>query len=153
MNAVEIVRPRPELRLHAELIAERGLAGPQHFSHDLPGRPQLPADLLDALALSEIRPADLGDRLHNQHPNLSSQITSGSTVDQRLGGVPFASRSAPKQGPYSTPIHTPGRNVPTGRLAEGMGLTSSLLQSTAEACGTPRVHASSGRQSTESFLR
>jgi hypothetical protein len=53
----------------------------------------------------EIRPADLGDRLHNQHPNLSSQITFGSTVDQRLGGVPFASRSTPKQGPYFTPNH------------------------------------------------
>jgi hypothetical protein len=122
MNAVEIIRPQPELRLHAELIAERGLVGPQHFPHDLPRRPQLPADLLDALALSELRPADFGDRLHNQHPDLSSQITSGSTVDQRLEGVPFASRSDPKQGLYSTPIHNQrlalrGQVLPVGGAA------------------------------------
>ena len=50
------------------LVAELRRLRPQHLAHDLPRHPQLAADRLDRLALDEIRPPDLRDRLHNQHP-------------------------------------------------------------------------------------
>ncbi len=72
---LELLAPGPELRmrLNAALVLERGLLGPQNLPHNLPRQLQLTADLLDRLPLNEMRPADLGDRLHNQHPNLGSR--------------------------------------------------------------------------------
>jgi len=64
------------MRLNAALVLERGLLGPQNLPqslpHNLPQQLQLTANLLDRLAIHKMRPADLGDRLHNQHPKLGS---------------------------------------------------------------------------------
>ena len=42
---------------------------PYNLPHDLSGNPHLATDRLDRLPLNEIRPADLRDRLHHQHPD------------------------------------------------------------------------------------
>jgi hypothetical protein len=74
-ETLEFLAPRPELRmrLNAALVLERGLLGPQNLPDNLPRQLQLTADLLDRLSLNEMRPANLGDRLHNQHPKLGSR--------------------------------------------------------------------------------
>ena len=102
---VQLVPPGPDLRLRLDfpLIDEFRRAAAQNPAHDLPGDVQLPADLLDGLLLDEIRTTDLGDRLHNQHPNLGSRSSLGSTVDPHAKEVPFGSRSPRKRGPYSMP--------------------------------------------------
>lgn len=61
------------MRLNTALVLERGLFRPQDLPDNLARQLQLTADLLDRLSLNEMRPADLGDRLHNQHPNLGSR--------------------------------------------------------------------------------
>ena len=72
---LKILAPRPELRmrLNAALVLERGLLGSKNLPDNLPRQLQLTANLLDRLPLNEMRPADLGDRLHNQHPNLAAE--------------------------------------------------------------------------------
>jgi hypothetical protein len=72
---LELLAPRPKLRLrlNAALVLEGGLLGPQNLPDNLPRQLQLTANLLDRLSLNEMRPANLGDRLHNQHPKLGSR--------------------------------------------------------------------------------
>jgi hypothetical protein len=110
---VELLSPRPDLRLrlHLPLVDELRRPAAHHPPHGLPRNLQLPADLLDRLLLDEIRAPDLGDRLHNQHPNLGSRSSLGSTVDPHAKGVPFGSRSPRKRGPYSTPINMSGSSL------------------------------------------
>lgn len=71
---VKFVLPRTNLgkRLRLPLVAELGRIRPEHLAHDLALQHQLATDGLDRLALDKICPADLRNRLHDQHPNLGS---------------------------------------------------------------------------------
>src|ERR1700686_3600938 len=99
--------PRPNFwgRLRPALIFELGRIGSEHLPNDLPRDPKLPADRLDRPLLNEIRPADLRNRLHDQHPELGLHVP-WKPVWTLIPGVPFGCRSPRKRGPYSTPIHT-----------------------------------------------
>ena len=71
-------RTNPRLRPPRSLVMELGRIRADDLPHDLARNPQLSADLLDRLAKGKVRPAYLGDRLHNQHsnprpPNLEGQ--------------------------------------------------------------------------------
>src|ERR1700680_4241473 len=98
--------PRPNFRgrLRPALIFELGRIGSEHLPNDLPRDPKLPADRLDRPLLNEIRPADLRNRLHDQHPELGLHVP-WKPVWTLIPGVPFGCRSPRKRGPYSTPIH------------------------------------------------
>src|SRR6202022_2944705 len=100
--------PRPNFRgrLRPALIFELGRIGSEHLPNDLPRDPKLPADRLDRPLLNEIRPADLRNRLHDQHPELGLHVP-WKPVWTLIPGVPFGCRSPRKRGPYSTPIHSP----------------------------------------------
>jgi hypothetical protein len=63
---------------------------------------------LDRFVLGEIRPTDLRDRLHHQHPRPGPRIPHGSHYGPAVPGVPIGCRSPRKRGPYSTPLHTVG---------------------------------------------
>src|SRR5580658_8999506 len=52
-----------------------------HLAHDFPGYPKLAANRLDRLLLGEIRPTDLRDRLHYQHPQPGPHVPMEATVD------------------------------------------------------------------------
>ena len=69
-QTVELVAPRihSRQRLPATLIAKLGRLRPDHLAHHLPRHPKLAANHLDRLVLGEIRPTDLRNRLHYQHP-------------------------------------------------------------------------------------
>src|SRR5947209_6558490 len=69
--------------------------------------PGVSANRLDRLVLGEIRPTDLCDRLHYQHPLPGPRIPNGSHCGPAVPGVPIGCRSPRKRGPYSTPIHMP----------------------------------------------
>src|ERR1700688_1763952 len=99
--------PRPNFRgrLRPALIFELGRIGSEHLPNALPRDPKLPADRLDRPLLNEIRPADLRNRLHDQHPELGLHVP-WKPVWTLIPGVPFGCRSPRKRGPYSTPIHT-----------------------------------------------
>ena len=68
---IEIILPRsnPRQRLVPASVAEFRLRRTHNLPHDLPRNPQVPADLLDLLALRKIRPPNSRNRLHHQHPN------------------------------------------------------------------------------------
>ena len=95
-------------RLTLAGIRELRRVRPDHLPHDFPRHPQLAADRLDRFALLKIRPADFGDRLHNQHPDLDLR-SSKVIVDHVVSRVPIGRRSPRKRGPYSTPITCIGR--------------------------------------------
>src|SRR6267143_3223137 len=99
--------PRPNFggRLRPALIFELGRIGSEHLPNDLPRDPKLPADRLDRPLLNKIRPADLRNRLHDQHPELGLHVP-WKPVWTLIPGVPFGCRSPRKRGPYSTPIHS-----------------------------------------------
>jgi hypothetical protein len=80
-HLVERVFPGANLRLRLDgpLVGMLGHPRPDHLAHRVPRHPQIPADLLDALLLLKIRPPDLRDRHHNQHPTLCSPISSGAS--------------------------------------------------------------------------
>src|ERR1700737_3348127 len=101
--------PRPNFRgrLRPALIFELGRIGSEHLPNDLPRDPKLPADRLDRPLLNEIRPADLRNRLHDQHPELGLHVP-WKPVWTLIPGVPFGCRSPRKRGPYSTPVHNLG---------------------------------------------
>src|SRR5579862_8009007 len=67
---IDLVTPRTDLRqrLPCARIAELGRLGAQHLANYFPRQAEFPADRLDRLLLNEIRPPDLRDRLHYQHP-------------------------------------------------------------------------------------
>src|SRR5437868_4413021 len=71
-QAIKALLPRTDPRqwLLLALVAKLGRLRPQHLPHDLPRHSQLAADRLDRLSLNKICPADLRDRLHDQHPKL-----------------------------------------------------------------------------------
>ncbi len=104
---VEISPPGAELRLRllGPRIAKLGRLRPQHLAHDLPGQTQLPANHLDRLLLDEMRPPDLPDRLHYQHPKPGLHVAHGSHCEPTIPGVPFGRRSPRKRGPYSALTH------------------------------------------------
>jgi hypothetical protein len=79
-------------------------------------KPSVPLDVVAALTssatfstepflLSKIRPTDLCDRLHYQHPQPGSHVSHGSHCGPTVPGVPIECRSPRKRGPYSMPIH------------------------------------------------
>src|SRR6202166_2027227 len=111
--------PRPNFRgrLRPALIFELGRIGSEHLPNALPRDPKLPADRLDRPLLNEIRPADLRNRLHDQHPELGLHVP-WKPVWTLIPGVPFGCRSPRKRGPYSTPIHTSG-GLPLGSTSAG----------------------------------
>src|SRR6202795_3409327 len=110
--------PRPNFRgrLRPALIFELGRIGSEHLPNDLPRDPKLPADRLDRPLLNEIRPADLRNRLHDQHPELGLHVP-WKPVWTLIPGVPFGCRSPRKRGPYSMPIHSPTREAATENLS------------------------------------
>src|ERR1700675_1779198 len=63
--------------------------GSEHLPNDLPRDPKLPADRLDRPLLNEIRPADLRNRLHDQHPELGLHVP-WKPVWTLIPGVPFS---------------------------------------------------------------
>src|SRR5262249_50228101 len=105
---VKLCPPRPELRLglHPPLIVELRRLRPDDLPHHLPRQAEFPADRLDRLALHEIRPPDLRDRLHHQHPNPDHHGRPWRSLWTPSAGVPLGSRSPPTRGPYSMLIHT-----------------------------------------------
>ena len=79
-QTVELTAPRADSRqrLLAALIAKLGRPRPDHLAHDLPRHPKLAANRLDRLLLGEMRPTDLRDRLHYQHPQPGPHVPHGS---------------------------------------------------------------------------
>ena len=59
----------PWQRLLTTFVAKLGRLRSQHLPDRLSRNPQLAADRLDRLPLNKICPADLRDRLHDQHPD------------------------------------------------------------------------------------
>ena len=96
---IELVPPGAELRLglDAALVLKGGLLRPQNLPDNLPRQLQLTADLLDRLSLNKMCPADLGDRLHNQHPKLGSRYPREHCEPHRQGG-PFWKPITPETG-------------------------------------------------------
>ncbi len=113
------INPRP--RLPAALIAKLGRLRPDHLAHHPSRYPKLAANRPDRFILGEIRPTDLCDRLHYQHPRPGPRIPHGSHCGLAVPGVPIGCRSPRKRGPYSMPIH----NVWIRRAAGRGGTTSS----------------------------
>ena len=74
------------LRLDGALVGMLGRTGSDHLAHRVPRDPQLPADLLDRLFVLKIRPPDLRNRLHNQHPTLCSPMISGGIIHISVRG-------------------------------------------------------------------
>src|SRR5205823_8843951 len=93
-QAIKAVLPRTDPRqwLLLALVAKLGRLGSQHLPHDLPRYSQLAADRLDRLPLNKIRPADLRDRLHDQHPKLGPRSS-------RKPPLTPPSEGSPKKGP------------------------------------------------------
>ena len=120
-HRVELLPPRidPRQRLPAALIMKLGRFRADHLAHDLPRQAKLAADRLDRLLLREIRPPDLCNRLHNQHPRPGSHIPHGSHCGPAVRGVPIGCRSPPKRGPYSTPIHSLEISLPRAPRSRG----------------------------------
>src|ERR1700675_1949471 len=123
--------PRPNFRgrLRPALIFELGRIGSEHLPNDLPRDPKLPADRLDRPLLNEIRPADLRNRLHDQHPELGLHVP-WKPVWTLIPGVPFGCRSPRKRGPYSTPIHT---DLNERKLSARQGLAFDIAEFAQEA--------------------
>jgi hypothetical protein len=67
-HRVQIRSPGVNLRsgLSRAIVGELGRARSDDLAHRVPRHPQLPANLLDRLAIDEMRPPDLRDRLHNR---------------------------------------------------------------------------------------
>src|SRR5436189_2646220 len=97
------VAPRinPRQRLPATLIAKLGRLRPDHLAHDPSRYPKLAANRLNGFVLGEIRPTDLRNRLHHQHPQPGPRIPHGSHCGPAVPGVPIGCRSPRKRGPYS----------------------------------------------------
>src|SRR4051795_6885943 len=87
-QSLELVAPGPDPRhgLGLALVAELSRVRAQDLAHHLAGETQLPADALDRLLVNEIRPADLRDRLHNQHPDLGPMSSMEASVDPQPRG-------------------------------------------------------------------
>ncbi len=92
-------------RLPQAFVMELGRFGSDDLPDDLSGDVQLPANLLDRLFLNKKRPANLGDRFHNQHSNLGLP-KSRRPLWTLSPGVPIGCKSPQKRGPYSMLIHT-----------------------------------------------
>ena len=75
-HLVQVGTPRINLwpRLRRTVIAELRRTRPHHLAHRVPRYPQLTADLLDRLHLDKLRPPDLLNRFHNQHPQFAPSI-------------------------------------------------------------------------------
>jgi hypothetical protein len=88
-NPVEFSAPRPDLRprLDPALIGELGHAGSHHFPYGLPRHPQLATDLLDRLPVLKVRPSDLRDRFHHQHPEHGSRLSTEARWTTASGGA------------------------------------------------------------------
>src|SRR5216683_1034277 len=74
------------------LVAKLGRLRPDHLAHDPSRHPKLAANRLDRLVLGEIRPTDLRDRLHYQHPQPGPRIPHGSHCGPAVPGVLIACR-------------------------------------------------------------
>src|SRR5262249_6027358 len=85
---IEPLPPNPKLRhrLYAAFVAELRRLGANRLAHRLSRQPQLAADRLDRLLLNEKRPADLRNRLHNQHSKRSPQLPPKALWTQSLEG-------------------------------------------------------------------
>ena len=126
-HPVELVPPRPDLRLrlYAALVGELRRARPHDLPHCLARDPKLATDLLDRLLVLKVRPADLRDRFHHQHPKHGSRLPrehDGPTVS----GGPFSTPITPVRGPFSMPVHISG---PGPRGAAGRGCARRALSS------------------------
>src|SRR5438067_1163297 len=73
---------------------ELGRIRADNLPHGLPRNAQLPADLLNRLLLNEKRPANLGDRFHNQHSNLGL-LRIRRPMWTLSPGVPIGCKSPP----------------------------------------------------------
>ena len=122
-QTIELVAPRinPRPRLLAALTAKLGRLRPDHLAHHPSRYPKLAPNRLDRFILGEIRPTDLRDRLHYQHPRPGPRIPHGSHCGLAVPGVPIGCRSPRKRDPYSMPIH----NVWIRRAAGRGGTTRS----------------------------
>jgi hypothetical protein len=86
-------------------MAKLGRVRPNQLAHDPSRYPKLAANHLDRLVLGEIRPTDLRDRLHHQHPRPGPVSPPKPLWTHRPGGPDWVPIT-PKGGPYSMPIHT-----------------------------------------------
>jgi len=59
----------PRQRLLLTLVVELRRLRSKNLADNLPRYPQFTADRLDRLSLNKIRPPNLRDRLHHQHPD------------------------------------------------------------------------------------
>ena len=93
-HPVEFSAPGAELRLRldAALVGELRRAGSHHFPTGLSRDTQLPADLLDRLPLLKICPTDFAIVSTTSIPNTAPDCL-WNTMDHRIKGVPFGSRS------------------------------------------------------------
>ena len=69
-HRVQLRPPGGDLRagLCSAVIGELCCARPDHLAHGVPRHPKLAANLLDRLAVDEVRASDLRNRLHDKHP-------------------------------------------------------------------------------------
>jgi hypothetical protein len=79
-HRVQVGPPGIYLRpgLGGPVIGELGCTRADDLAHRVPRHPQLSTDLLDRLAVDEMRTPDLRDRLHNQHPRTAPLCYWGS---------------------------------------------------------------------------
>ena len=73
--------------LAVSLLAGIVCRRPDHLAHDLPRHPKLAGNRVDRLVLGEIRPTDLRDCLHCQHPQPGPHIPHGSHFGPDVWGV------------------------------------------------------------------
>src|SRR6516164_3195615 len=97
-QAIQPIPPWPDFgkRLRRAFVMKLARIRADDLPHDLARHAQVPADLLDRFLLYEKRPANLGDRFHNQHSNLGLPKSRRPLWTLSLG-VPIGCKS-PQSG-------------------------------------------------------
>ena len=98
---LKLILPGAQLgkRLGFTLVMKFRLARTQDLADNLARKFQVPADRLDRFSLNEVRAADFGDRLHDQHPSFGSRFFSRALCEPLRQGGPFWTPITPKAGP------------------------------------------------------
>src|SRR5690606_15506150 len=146
---IKLVPPRSDLRLRLDpaLIGELRRARPNDLPYRLPRNPQLAADLLDRLLVLEVRPTNLRNCLHHQHPEPGSRFSRKHDGPPVSGG-PFWTPITPVRGPFCTPIHNELLNE---SLFFGLDHARSAIAEWRQDFNTARPHSSLGYQTPAAF--
>ncbi|SDK65561.1 hypothetical protein SAMN05428953_11879 [Mesorhizobium muleiense] len=116
---IQLLTPgsHPGIRLMLALVAELRLARTQDLAHHLPGDLQLPANRLDRLPLHQRQPANLCNRLHNQHPKRKCLRSNRRHLDDPTLRGPVWTKITPQTGSsFHEKSQSPRTRMPVRRL-------------------------------------